>query len=139
MDGQASAVKITADTNLLVRAITQDDAHQANLAQSELANADLVVLTLPTLCELSWVLARLYKRSPDQIASVVRTLIETGNVLVNRAAAEAGLALLDRGGDFADGVIAFDGRWQGADAFVSFDRQAVRLLEAIGEPARLLR
>jgi hypothetical protein len=27
---------------------------------------------------------------------------------VNRPAAEAGLALLDEGGDFADGIIAFE-------------------------------
>jgi len=40
---------------------------------------------------------------------------------VNRPAAEAGLALLEAGGDFADGVIAHEGRWLGAEAFVSFD------------------
>jgi predicted nucleic-acid-binding protein len=42
---------------------------------------------------------------------------------VNRPAAEAGLALLDAGGDFADGVIAYEGSWLGADAFVSFDKK----------------
>jgi predicted nucleic-acid-binding protein len=60
------------------------------------------------------------------------------NVGVNRAAAEAGLALLDAGGDFADGVIAYEGSWLGADGFVSFDRMAVRLMEVQGESARLL-
>ena len=60
------------------------------------------------------------------------------NVTVNRPAAEAGLALLDAGGDFADGVIAYEGSWLGADAFLSFDRKAVRLMEAQGWSARLL-
>jgi predicted nucleic-acid-binding protein len=33
-------VKITADTNVLVRAITADDARQSKLAQAVLAEAD---------------------------------------------------------------------------------------------------
>jgi predicted nucleic-acid-binding protein len=46
--------------------------------------------------------------------------------------------VLDAGGDFADGVIAFDGQWLGADTFLSFDRKAVKLLEGKGVDARLL-
>jgi bifunctional DNA-binding transcriptional regulator/antitoxin component of YhaV-PrlF toxin-antitoxin module len=38
------AVKITADTNVLVRAIAGDDARQSKAAQAALANADLVAL-----------------------------------------------------------------------------------------------
>jgi predicted nucleic-acid-binding protein len=39
-------VKLTADTNLLVRAMTEDDPHQSRLAQNELAQAELVAVTL---------------------------------------------------------------------------------------------
>ena len=39
---------------------------------------------------------------------------------------------------FADGVIAYEGSWLGADTFVSFDKKAVRLMEAQGKSARLL-
>jgi predicted nucleic-acid-binding protein len=46
--------------------------------------------------------------------------------------------MLDAGGDFADGVIAHEGNWLGADTFVSFDKKAVRLIEAQGKSARLL-
>jgi predicted nucleic-acid-binding protein len=46
--------------------------------------------------------------------------------------------LLEAGGDFADGVIAFEGRWLGGETFVSFDKQAVKLLKSAGEAARLL-
>jgi hypothetical protein len=56
-------------------------------------------------------------------------LINGANVIVNRPAAEAGLALLDAGGDFADGVIAFEGNWLGADTW---------LIETQGESVRLL-
>ena len=46
--------------------------------------------------------------------------------------------MLDAGGDFADGVIAYEGSWLGAETFVSFDRRAVKLLEAQGKSAQLL-
>ena len=62
----------------------------------------------------------------------------TRNVVMNRPAAEAGLALLDAGGDFADGVMAYEGTWLGGEAFVSFDKQAVDLLSGQGQTARLL-
>jgi predicted nucleic-acid-binding protein len=59
-------------------------------------------------------------------------------VTVDRAAVDAGLAQLDRGGDFADGIIAFEGLRLGGDVFLSFDRNAVTLVEAAGGSAKLL-
>ncbi len=131
-------MKITADTNVLVRAIMGDDARQSKMAQVALANAELVALALPALCEFVWVLARGYKVRPTEIAEAIRRLMNGANVVVNRAAAEAGLAALEAGGDFADGVIAFEGRWLGADAFVSFDKNAVSIVVAQGGSARVL-
>jgi predicted nucleic-acid-binding protein len=131
-------VKITADTNVLVRAITGDNPQQSKVAQTELKKADLVALALPALCELVWVLSQGYKIPSHDIAEAIRRLINGANVVVNRPAAEAGLALLDAGGDFADGVIAYEGSWLGADAFVSFDKKAVKRMEAQGGSARLL-
>ncbi|HLG80334.1 MAG TPA: type II toxin-antitoxin system VapC family toxin [Bradyrhizobium sp.] len=130
-------MKITADTNVLVRAIAGDDPRQSKLAQAELAKADLVAVTLPALCELVWVLSQGYKVSTSDIAEAIRRLIDAANVMVNRPAVEAGLALLNAGGDFADGVIAYEGSWLGADIFVSFDKKAVKLMQAQGEAARL--
>jgi predicted nucleic-acid-binding protein len=48
------------------------------------------------------------------------------------------LAQLDRGGDFADGVIAAEGELLGGTEFVSFDQQAIHLLKAQKRKARLL-
>ena len=131
-------MKITADTNVLVRAITNDDVGQSRVAEAELANADVVALALPALCELVWVLSQGYKIPSAEIAVAIRRLMNSANVVANRPAVEAGLALLDAGGDFADGVIAYEGSWLGADAFVSFDKKAVKLIEAQGGSARLL-
>ena len=130
-------MKITADTNILVRALTGDDARQSKLAQTELVNADMVALTLPALCEFVWVLSQGYKIPLADIAEAIRRLMNGANVEVNRPAAEAGLAMLDAGGDFADGVIAYEGRWLGAEVFVSFDRKAMKLMRAQGQSVRL--
>src|SRR5262249_27556729 len=132
------AMRITADTNVLVRAITNDDVRQSRVAEAELANADVVALALPALCELVWVLSQGYKIYSAEIAEAIRRLMNSENVVANRPAVEAGLAQLDAGGDFADGIIAYEGRWHGAEMFVSFDKKAVKLMKAQGETVRLL-
>jgi predicted nucleic-acid-binding protein len=131
-------MKITADTNVLVRAITEDHESQSKAAQSTLKRAELVAISVPALCELVWVLSQGYKVSSKDIATAIRRLINGENVEVNRPAAEAGLAFMDAGGDFADGVIAYEGSWLGAETFVSFDKRAVKLMDAQGHSARLL-
>jgi predicted nucleic-acid-binding protein len=130
-------MRIAADTNILVRAIMADDPAQAALAQAELAAAERVAVTLPTLCELAWVLARGYRVPRAEIAVTLRRLIGSATVATDRPAAEAGLRLLEAGGDFADGVIAFEGRRLGAETFVTFDTAAAALLGAQGVAARV--
>jgi predicted nucleic-acid-binding protein len=131
-------VKIIADTNVLLRAIVGDDAEQSKVALDILTEASLVAISPQALCELVWVLDRSYGVQRVDIARVVRSLLETSNVVVDRALAQHGLNFLGQGGDFADGVIAFSGRMMGGEEFVSFDRKAVRIVEADGQPARLL-
>src|SRR5450432_1952430 len=131
-------MKMTADTNVLVRAVTEDQEQQSRAAQTALKKAELVAMPTSALCELVWVLSQGYKIPPAEIAEAVWRLMNGTNAAVNRPAAEAGLALLDAGGDFADGVIAYEGSWLGADTFVSFDKKAVKLMKAQGASAQLL-
>lgn len=130
-------MKITADTNTLVRAVTQGDQVQGPAARDLVTQADLLAVTLPALCEMRWVLRRSYKFGNEEIAAAVRLLIDAGTVVPDRQPVEAGLALLDTGGDFADGVIAQTGKWLGGETFVSFDRKAIARLEAQGEAVLL--
>ena len=69
----------------------------------------------------------------------IRQLMNTANVVVNRPAVDAGLQLFDAGGDFADGIIAYDGRLQGGNTFVSFDKKAVNLLKKQGYTTQRLK
>ncbi|MGZ5165707.1 MAG: type II toxin-antitoxin system VapC family toxin [Burkholderiales bacterium] len=131
-------MKVSADTNVLIRAAVQDDLHQARRAAKILAEADLVAVPVPVLCEFVWVLRRGYRKSATDVSDAIRRLMRSPNVVMNRTAVEAGLSALDAGGDFADGVIAHEGEWLGAEEFVSFDSKAVSLLQAQGSRARLL-
>jgi predicted nucleic-acid-binding protein len=131
-------VKIAVDTNVLVRAVVRDDKMQAEVAARVLRNASLVAVAVSSLCELVWVLRSRYGLPAAEVAAAIRALLGAGNVEVDRPAVAAGLAMLDAGGDFADGVIAYEGKWLGAETFVSFDKKAVRTLTSVGVSARVL-
>ena len=131
-------MKVAVDTNVLVRAVVRDDAAQARVAAKVLTDAKVVAVALPCLCEFVWVLRKVYSFETEDIAAAIRALLAAANVQVNRPAVEAGLSMLEANGDFADGVIAYEGNWLGGETFVSFDKQAVALLTAVGQSARLL-
>jgi predicted nucleic-acid-binding protein len=131
-------MRITVDTNILIRAVVRDDVKQATAAARLLKEAEIIAIPLPCLCEFVWVLRRVYGLGHKDIHAALQALLNAGNVAVNRPAVDAGLAVFDAGGDFADGVIAFEGQWLGGETFVSFDRKAVALLEKQGQAARVL-
>lgn len=131
-------LKVCVDTNVLVRAVVRDDEDQAAAADQLLLSASILAVTLPCLCEFVWVLRTAYEFSPQEVASIIRLLYATQNVVMDRAAVDAGLKMLDASGDFADGVIAHQGAWLGAEVFASFDKQAVKLLSAQGVASTLL-
>jgi len=131
-------VTLIVDTNVLLRAIVADDPAQSQIAIEALEHAEGIAIGTHVLCELVWVLSTRYAVSRLEIADILRRLANTENILLDRPALAAGLAVLDAGGDFADGAIAYQGRWLGGDVFVSFDKKAVSLLSAQGYEARLL-
>jgi len=80
-----------------------------------------------------------YKVASDEIADAVRRLTNAANVVVNRPAVKAGLALLDAGGDFADGVICLRGGFGWATKPLCHStKKAVKRLTAQSKAARLL-
>ncbi|MBY3184845.1 type II toxin-antitoxin system VapC family toxin [Rhizobium laguerreae] len=131
-------MKVSVDTNILARAVLQDDAEQGRASAKLLKEASLIAVSLPSLCELVWILRRGARLSKEDVSQTIHDLLNAGNVAMNRPAVEAGLDILEAGGDFADGVIAHEGAWLGGESFVSFDKQAVELIIRQGQPARLL-
>jgi len=131
-------MKVVADTNLLLRFVLDDDPAQFKLAVEIMEGSEAIVVTNVALCELVWVLRRSYGVSRKNIAATIAGLRETRNIVFDSAAVEAGLAAIEAGADFADGVIAYEGRWLGGDTFVSFDKKAVAAVAEQGLKATLL-
>jgi predicted nucleic-acid-binding protein len=131
-------LRITVDTNILVRVTVLDDPEQANLAAELLRTAEWIAIPLSALCEFVWVTTRAYRRPAGEVIQAIMALVDSPGVATDRPAVEAGLAMLAAGGDFADGVIAFDGRRLGGEVFASFDRKAVDLVAAQGGDTHLL-
>ena len=133
------SVKLTLDINVLVRLATQDNPQQAAAALKVLQTASLIAVPSTALCEMVWVLIRGYRYTPEQVAHAIRILLQVSQVVCNTPAVLAGLALLQSGGDFADGVIAFEGELMGGQEFVTFDKAAAKLLKQQKRKVRLLK
>jgi hypothetical protein len=90
-------MKISVNTNVLARAVLNDDLAQSRVARKLLREASLIAVPLPSLCELVWVLRQGAKLPKEDVATAVRSLMNVGNVVVNRPASELGLAVLEAG------------------------------------------
>ncbi len=115
-----------------------DDLGQTRVAQALLADADLIVIPLVTLCELVWVLGSVGVERAA-IARGIEDMLNSQHVSTNLAAVAAGLAHMRAGGDFADAAMAHEGYRAGAEQFATFDKKAARLLGAEGKPVTLLK
>ena len=129
-------MNVIADTNLILRAAIRDDPAQHAAAVQMLRTATTVSVPTQALCEFVWVLARSYKRSQAEIIRALQRLLAAEKVRVDREAVAAGLAFLEAGADFADGVIAHEGQTMGGEVFVSFDARAVKAAASAGFAAR---
>ena len=125
-----------ADTNVLARFIMGDDEAQEAAAIRVFVQPQVIIPTI-VFCELAWVMRYSYQRSNSDIASAIRGVLKMSNVVVQADEVQAGLQMLDAGGDFADAVIAHAGNSMavGGGVFTSFDKKAVRKLAALGVAA----
>ncbi|HTW79928.1 MAG TPA: type II toxin-antitoxin system VapC family toxin, partial [Terracidiphilus sp.] len=118
-------MKVIADTNVLIRAVLDDDQVQSRASRLALSSADQVVISRHAFCEMVWVLRQRYKMPMAEIVRAIHGYLEADNVITDTAAVQAGLEAMNAGADFADGVIAYEGAWLGGETFVSFDKKAV--------------
>ena len=134
-------MRITLDTNVLLRTVLQDDAEQAEAAQDLLARATLLAIPIPVFCEFSWVLRRSYRQTARQVADTIQAICAIETVVTDNPAVDAGIKALRSGGDFADGAIAQQGENLGGSVLATFDLQALTILRqgglAAAEPSEL--
>jgi predicted nucleic-acid-binding protein len=127
-----------ADTNVLMRAVLDDDPVQSRASRLALSSADQVIIGRHAFCEMVWLLRQRYKMPKAEIVKVIRGYLEAQNVVTDTPAVRAGLEAMEAGADFADGVIAYEGRWMGGEMFVSFDKKAVAAVMRQGMKTELL-
>ena len=75
------------DTNVLVRLITRDDAKQVAVAEAFVARGAWVPHL--AIAEATWVLASVYDRDPEAIATAVEMLLSHEHLAVQDAAVVA--------------------------------------------------
>jgi len=118
------------DTNVLARYLAQDDPDQSARATQLIESLDDEnpgFVSLVVLSELHWVLRRAYNVSRDDVATVVRRLLDATEITVQEP--DAVRRALSRPGpaDFPDALISELGVLAGCDYTATFDRRAARL------------
>ena len=135
-------MRITLDTNVLLRTVLRDDAEQAEAAEALLARAAVLAIPIPVFCEFSWVLRRSYSQTASQVADTIQSICAIETVVTDNRAVDAGIRALRSGGDFADGAIARQGEILGGTVLATFDRRAMAILRqgglAAAEPSEIV-
>ena len=112
------------DTNVLVRALVQDDAAQARRAQACLS-AQPVYIPVTVFLELEWVLRSRYGFSPRTIADAMEKLAILENAVIGeQAVVVAAAGKMRQGWDFAEAL--HHALAAGCDDFATFDTNLAR-------------
>jgi predicted nucleic-acid-binding protein len=120
---------IALDTNVLVRAITQDDPQQAPKAAAlvrGLTPEKPAYLTVVVIVELVWVLVRAYKRSREEIVQVLDRVLRNSGFVVQDYESIWGALRRYSGStaDFADCLIAVEAARKQCEYVLTFDQAA---------------
>jgi predicted nucleic-acid-binding protein len=121
---------IAADTNVVVRLLTDDEPRQTVQAR-RLFEAETIFLPKTVLLETEWVLRRLYRLDRIPVAKALNGLISLPNVRCeDDAAVRQALAWHREGIDFADALHLASSRT--AARFATFDLNMIRTAAKTG-------
>jgi predicted nucleic-acid-binding protein len=121
------------DSNVLIRYITRDDAAQAErarrLLQEECSAENPGFVSSAAVCELVWVLARVYRYDREPILVVVERLLALSEIeFEDRHLVEQSLLVCRTSrADFADMLIGLKNRYLGCATTATFDKTAAKL------------
>ncbi|MFM9888929.1 MAG: type II toxin-antitoxin system VapC family toxin [Burkholderiales bacterium] len=112
------------DTNVLVRALVQDDAEQGRRAEACLSDQPVYV-PVTVILELEWVLRSRYGYPPKVIADAIEKLAILENAIVGeQAAVVAAVRKMRQGWDFAGAL--HHALAAGCEDFATFDSSLAR-------------
>jgi predicted nucleic-acid-binding protein len=120
-----------ADTNVLVRIITNDDRAQAARAAAFLRRQAKVFIAKTVLLELEWVLRGAYRIRRTEIVSALRAIIGVANAEIeDEATVRLATAWFEEGMDFADALHLASAGDQAE--FATFDNELRRKARRLG-------
>lgn len=120
---------ITFDTNLLVRAATNDDPGQVAVVRQLLA-LNAVFIPRTVLMETEWVLRKSYRKTREQINQFFVELLDTENTVIeDHETVASALQWYRLGADFADALhlVAC-----GKTTLCTFDQEFCKAARALG-------
>jgi len=121
------------DSNVLVRYLVRDEPVQTAIVdrflETELSERQPGYISLVVLAETLWVLKRIYRLAPHDLAETVRDLLDIGRLQVEQrsAVARALTRMGQRPGDWVDALILEIAEAAGCERTVTFDRGAAKL------------
>ncbi len=120
------------DTNVLMRYLLKDDELQYQLvAPYFLSNEYVLVIPIHVLCETVWLLTKSMKLKKELVLGIILSLTELDNVLVDESLVQAGVEFMKLGGDFADGIIAYETNKYDNSYLLTFDKKAYKIAKAL--------
>lgn len=122
-------ILIAIDTNIVIRALTNDDPRQAERVRALFDREQLFVSTT-VLLEVSWVLRSSYSYAASRASDALEAFIALPQVhLEHPDRARHALRLARQGYDFADALHHAGAADAGCEGFATFDRDLARLQE----------
>ena len=119
---------IIIDTNILVRYALKDDERQSLIAHHYINNAEYrCIIPIQVFCELDWVLRKKVKAQRSDVVSFFENLSHRSNVSLDKEPFDVGMYFLKNGGDFADGVIAYQTQVHDDAKWLTFDKTAQKI------------
>lgn len=123
---------VVIDTNVIVRYLLNDNAQQNAIATQYLDNSEITcVLPVMTFCEIDWVLRKKLKIPRLDVINFFERLTKKPNVVFDKYLFEIGLYFLKNGGDFADGVIAYQATQFDNAKLLTFDKKSQKLAQKL--------
>ncbi|PJE77339.1 hypothetical protein CI610_03744 [invertebrate metagenome] len=129
------------DTNVVIRYLVQDDSKQSGLAtqliETRLSMETPGFISLITLIETVWVLSACYQQNKSQIITILRQIITTRQLKIERSdiAHQAIQRYKSGNGDYSDAVICLINTENGCHETLTFDKKArtvgMTLLDAL--------
>lgn len=117
---------IGCDTNVLVRAVMDDDPAEAKIAKQflkKISTEKKLFVASCAILEMVWVL-KVKKRTREEIYEAILSLLDSSGVAIGqREAITLALEMYAKGkADFGDYLILADSRLHGAPSLASFDK-----------------